>query len=149
MKTKKKFQFSLESLLTGVENPKGPITQALFAQKMADHLDLHTCNLLARVTFAYPTTNKAFPGGAPLHETLLLGCENWDGSTVLHLCIRGGQAACKIATAYFPKGRIDLHEEYRDVLLLRGLSDGEIKEIFNYVNNNMDTVRPRPGYLED
>lgn len=103
MKTKVKF--SVESLLFGIENPKGNIEQVLFAMKMAEYEGIENCNRLAKLSFEDDTVNRAFSGAAGIDETLILGHEGWSDST-LHLCIRSGRSAVRIATGNFPSREI-------------------------------------------
>ncbi|MDX3916931.1 MAG: hypothetical protein QHC79_25540 [Pseudosphingobacterium sp.] len=139
---KTEFSFNIESLLYGIENPKGPIEQVLFATKMAEHQGMRSFNRLALLTFTDLTINKALPGAIPLDETLLHGYEGRN-DTVLHLCIRSGRSALNIATGYFPKRKISIHEEYRHAIILRKLSDTEINRIFSYVWNNLGLIQPK------
>lgn len=73
MKTKVKF--SVESLLFGIENPRGNIEQILFARKMAEYEGMKNCNRLAKLSFEDDTINKAFSGAVAMDETLVLGYE--------------------------------------------------------------------------
>lgn len=145
---KNKISFSIETLLFGIENPKGAIEQVLFATKMAEHEGMPYCNRLAKLTFTDPTVNKALPGAVPLDETLILGYEGWSDTT-LHLCIRSGRSACKIATGSFPNREINIYDDYRHAIILRKLSDKDIKEIFNYVWDNMEVIQPNPNPISE
>ncbi|MDX3913919.1 MAG: hypothetical protein QHC79_10320 [Pseudosphingobacterium sp.] len=145
---KNKVSFSIETLLFGIENPKGAIEQVLFAKTMAEHEGMPYCNRLAKLTFTDPTVNKALPGAVPLDETLILGYEGWSDNT-LHLCIRSGRSACKIATGSFPNREIDIYDDYRQAIMLRKLSDKDIKEIFNYVWDNMEVIQPDPNPIRE
>lgn len=145
---KPKFLFNIESLLYGIENPKGAIAQVQFAQNLAEHEGMPRFNLLAKVTFDDPAINKALPGAYPMDETLLIGYEGWN-ECVLHLCIRSGRSTCKIATVHFPNREVSIHEQYRHALILRTLSDSEIKAVFEHAWNNMEAVRPKDEYLDD
>lgn len=142
-----KFKFGIESLLVGMENPRGPIDQMLFANRFAEHEGWIAFSYLARVTFAEPTINKAFPGGVPLDETLLIANYNREGLEI-HLCVRGGRSCLKVASAYLPKKEIIMHSEYRHEILPRKLSKKEIEAIFNYVWDNIETIYPKSGRLE-
>ena len=144
---KKKFSFNIESLLYGIENPKGAIVQVMFAKKMADHEGIHSFNRLARVEFGNKKINRAFLGTVAFDETLLLGHEGWNYA-VLHLCIRSGQRACKIATAYFPNREIDFQSDYQNAIIQQKLSEKEITEIFNHVWDNMEVIQPHPKQLD-
>ncbi|WP_435522952.1 hypothetical protein [Chryseobacterium indoltheticum] len=53
------FEFSVESLLFGIENPKGNIEQVLFAKKLAEHEGIPNCNRLAKLSFADEFVNTA------------------------------------------------------------------------------------------
>lgn len=139
--------FSIESLLHGIENPQGPIVQVLFAKKVAEHEGIFSFNRLARLTFTDPAINKAFPGGAVLDETLLVGYEGWNDA-ILHLFIRGGQSTLKIATGEMPGKKVTIHRQYRDAILLGKLSDKQIKEIFSYVWKNLEVIQPIPRYID-
>lgn len=145
---KTQFSFHIESLLYGIENPKGAIEHVLFAKKVVEHEGLQTFNRLARVTFDDPAINKALPGGVPLDETLLLGFEGWN-DTVLHLCVRSGKSACKIATGYLIGRKVIVHNEYSHALLLRKLSEREVSEFFDYVWSNLECIQPIPKHLDD
>jgi len=138
---KNRLSFSIESLLYGIENPKGPIQQVLFAKKVAEHEGIFSFNRLARLTFTDPAINKPLPGGASLDETLLIGYEGWSDA-ILHLCVRGGQSTLKIATGELPGKRVTIHSQYRDAILQGKLSDKEIKEIFSYVWKNLEEIQP-------
>ncbi|WP_026769744.1 hypothetical protein [Asinibacterium sp. OR53] len=145
---KNKISYSIETLLFGIENPKGAIEQVLFANKMAEHEGMPHCNRLAKLTFTDLTVNRALPGAVPLDETLILGYEGWSDST-LHLCIRSGRSACKIATGSFPNREIEIYDDYRHAILLRKLSDKDIKEIFNHVWDNMELIQPNPNPIRE
>lgn len=139
-------QFSIESLLFGIENPKGNIEQVLFARKMAECERMPNCNRLARLTFNDFTVNQPVAGAVSPDETLVLGFEGWNDS-VLHMCIRSGRSAVRIATGSFPSREIVMYEEYREAILLNKLSDKQIEEIFQELWNNMDLIQPQPKYL--
>lgn len=144
MKTKMKF--SVESLLFGIENPKGSIEQVLFARKMAAYQGIENCNRLAKLSFEDDTVNKTFSGAVAMDETLVLGNEGWSDST-LHLCIRSGRSAVRIATGNFPGREIMIYDDYRNAVLLNKLSEIQIKEIFVEVWNNMDLIQPKSRFL--
>jgi sugar diacid utilization regulator len=139
-------QFSIESLLFGIENPKGNIEQVLFAIKMAEHEGMPKCNRLARLTFNDTKVNQPVAGAVSLDETLILGYEGWNDS-VLHLCIRSGRSAVRIASGSFPSREIVMYEEYREAILLNKISDKQIEEFFKELWNNMDLIQPQPKYL--
>lgn len=139
-------RFSIESLLFGIENPKGNSEQVLFARKMAEHEGMPKCNRLARLIFNDTTVNQPLPGATSVDETLILGSEGWNDS-VLHLCIRSGRSAVRIATGSFPSREIVMYEEYKEAILLNKLSDKQIEEIFKELWNNMDLIQPQPKYL--
>ncbi len=143
---KQKFEFNIESLLHGIEYPKGKIQHMLFAQKVAEHEDMDSFNRLAQVLFKDSHINKAFPGGVPLDETLLIGSDNYEVIT-LHLCIRSANSCCKIATANSRDRIIKIYEDYRDVILLKKLTDNHITEIFNFVWGNLEILYPKPQPL--
>src|SRR5690606_27454482 len=145
---KKKFSFKIETLLFGIENPKGAIEQVLFAKTVATHEGIEPFNCLACLTFTDPTINKAFSGGLPMDETLLIGYEGWSDA-ILHLCIKSGQSTLKVATGYLLSKEDTIHSEYRNDILLRKLSDKEIKEIFTHVWNNLDEIRPNPRLTKE
>lgn len=145
---KKKFSFKIETLLFGIENPKGAIEQVLFAKKVATHEGIAFFNRLACLTFTDPTINKAFSGGVPMDETLLIGYEGWSDA-ILHLCIKSGQSILKVATGCLLSQEVTIHSEYRNAILLCKLSDKEIKEIFTHVWSNLDEIRPNPRPIEE
>ena len=145
---KDRFLFNIESLLYGIESPKGAIEQVIFAKKVAEHEGLQFSNRLARVTFDNPAINKEMPGAVPLDETLLLGYEGWN-DTVLHLCIRSGRSVCKIATGYSSNREVTIHDEYRHAIILRKLTDRQIREFFNHVWNNLQCIQPIAKLLDD
>src|SRR5690606_15641010 len=134
--------FSIEPLLSGIEYPQGPIEQMLFAQRVAKHEGMYPFNRLARLTFTDPAVNKAFPGGVPLDETVLIGEEDGNAS-VLHLCVRSGHNALKIATGYCPNREIKIHDQYRHAIIHRKLSDTEINAVFSHLWDNMEQIRPK------
>lgn len=144
MKTKMKF--SVDSLLFGIENPKGNIEQVLFAMKMAEYEGIENCNRLAKLSFEDDTVNRAFSGAAGIDETLILGHEGWSDST-LHLCIRSGRRAVRIATGNFPSREIMMYDDYKNAILPNKLSEKQIKEIFSEVWNNMDLIQPKSRFL--
>lgn len=141
---KSKLSLNIESLLYGIENPKGAINQVLFAKRLAEHEGMRFFNRLARLTFTDPAINKALAGAVPLDETLLVGYEGWNDAE-LHLCIRSGQSACRIATGYFPNREISIHDEYRHAIILRKLSDKEIQQVFAYIWDNLELIQPKQG----
>jgi len=140
------FEFSVESLLFGFENPKGNIEQVLFAKKMAEHEGISNCNRLAKLSFADESVNKAVAGAVSLNETLVLGYEGWS-DCVFHLCIRSERTAIRMATGSFPSREIVMYEDYSNAVLLDKLSEEQIKEVFDFVWNNMDLMQPKPGYM--
>ena len=139
-------QFEIESLLFGIENPKGNVELVLFARRMAEYEGMPNCNRLARLIFTDDTVHQALAGAVSLDETLVLGYEGWSDS-VLHLCIRSGRNAVRIATGSFPSREIVMYEEYGEAILLNKLSEKQIEEIFNELWNNMDLIQPRSKYL--
>ena len=145
---KKKFSFTIETLLFGIENPKGAIEQVLFAKKVARHEGIECVNRFARLTFSDPTLNKTLPGGVSLDETLLIGHEGWDDA-IVHLCIKSGQSNLKVASGDLLNKDVTIHDEYRNAILLRKLSDREIKEVFNYLWSNLDEIRPNPRPIKE
>ena len=136
----------VESLLFGVENPRGDIGQVLFARKMAGSEGLMDCNRLARLTFENSNINRAFSGEMLFDETLLIGYEGWS-DCVLHLCIRIGRQAIKIATGSFPSGEVTFYDDYKKAIMVGKLSEDEIREVFSFVWGNMDLIQPKPKYL--
>ena len=145
---KNKISFNIETLLFGIENPKGAIEQVLFAKMMAEHEGMPYCNRLAKLTFTDPAVNKALPGAVPLDETLIIGYEGWSNNT-LHLCIRSGRSACKIATGSFPNREIEIYDDYRHAIIPRKLSDKDIQEIFNHIWDNMEAIQPNPKPIRE
>lgn len=138
--------FEIESLLFGIENPKGNIGQVLFAKKMAEYEGMPNCNRLAQLIFNDHTVNQALAGAVDTDETLVLGYEGWNDS-LLHLCVRSGRTAVRMATGSFPSREIVMYEDYREAILLNKLSEKQIEEIFNELWNNMDLIQPQPKYL--
>lgn len=116
------FEFSVESLLFGIENPKGNIEQVLFATKMAEREGIPTCNRLAKLSFEDESVNKAMAGAVPLDETFVLGYEGLSDS-VFHLCIRRGRTAIRMATGSFPSREIVIYDDYSNAALLNKLSE--------------------------
>jgi len=139
-------QFSIESLLFGIENPKGNVRQVLFARKMAECEGMPNCNRLARLTFNDFTVKQPVAGAISLEDTLILGYEGWNDS-VLHLCIRSGRSAVRIATGSFISLEIVMYEEYMEAILLNKLSEREIEAVFNELCNNMDLIKPKPKFI--
>lgn len=140
------FEFSVESLLFGIENPKGNIEQVLFARKMAEQEGIPNCNRLAKLSFADESVNRAVAGAVPLDETLVLGYEGWCDS-VFHLCIRSGRTAIRMATGSFQSREIVIYDDYSNSVLINKLSEEQIKEVFDFIWENMDLIQPRPGYM--
>lgn len=140
---KNEFLFDIESLLFGLENPKGAIEQVLFAKRLAEHEGMNSFNRLALITFSDPKINKAVIGAVPLDETLLVGFEGWNDAE-LHLCIRAGKSTCKIATGHFPSREITIHGDYRQAIIMRKLSDKEINQVFARIWENFELIQPKP-----
>lgn len=145
-KMKTKVKFSVDSLLFGIENPKGNIEQIMFARKMAEYEGIENCNRLAKLSFEDDTVNKALSGAVAMDETLILGNEGWSDST-LHLCIRSGKSSVRIATGNFLGREIIMYDDYRNAILLNKLSEKQIKEIFIEVWNDMDLIQPKSRFL--
>jgi len=145
---KRKLSFKIESLLNGIENPTGPIVQVLFAKRLAEHEGVFSFDRLACITFDNPKVNKAFTGGTPLDETLLIG-NHYSDESELHLCVRAGNSCLKIATGYLPDRNIVFHPQYRHEILLDKLSDKEIEQVFNHVWDNPQSIEPLPKIWED
>lgn len=139
-------KFTIESLLLGIENPKGNIEQVLFAKKMAEKEGMPDCNRLAKLSFEDGTVNKALAGTVPFDETLILGYEGWSDS-IFHLCIRSGITAIRIATGSFPSGEIVMHDDYRNAILLNKLTEKQVKEVFDFIWENMDLIQPKSHYM--
>lgn len=139
-------KFTIESLLFGIENPKGNIEQVLFAKKMAEKEGLPNCNRLAKLSFEDGTVNKALAGTVPFDETLILGYEGWS-ECIFHLCIRSGRTAIRIATGSFPSGEIVMYEDYRNAILLNKLTEDQIQEVFDFIWKNVDLMQPKPDYM--
>lgn len=144
MKTKVKF--TVDSLLFGIENPRGNIEQILFARKVAEYEGIENCNRLAKLNFEDDTVNIAFSGAVAMDETLILGHDGWSDSRV-HICIRSGRSAVRIATGNFPSREIIMYDDYRNAILLNKLSDKQIEEIFIELWNNMDLIQPKSKFL--
>lgn len=140
------FEFSVESLLFGIENPKGNIEQVLFARKMAEHEGILNCNRLVKLSFADDSINKAMTGAVSLDETLVLGYDGWSDS-IFHFCIRSGRTAIRMATGSFPHREIVLHDDYSNDVLLNKLSEEQIKKDFDFIWENMDLMQPKSGYM--
>lgn len=126
------FEFSVESLLFGIENPKGNIEEVLFARKMAEYEGIPNCNRLARLSFADESVNKVVAGAVSLDETLVLGYEGWSES-VFHLCIQSGRTAIRVARGSFRSGEIVMYEDYNNAILVYKLSEEQIKEFFDFI----------------
>ncbi|MBN8857069.1 MAG: hypothetical protein J0H29_01700 [Sphingobacteriales bacterium] len=138
---KTKFHFTIQNLLYNAEYLKGPIAQVLFAKRFIEYEGAFIWNRLARVVFENEATHKALPGAVPLEETLLLGTEGFDYST-LHLCIRGKSTCCRVATGYFPKRVAIMHDDYKQAILLHKLTDNQIHKVFTYVWDHPETIQP-------
>lgn len=143
---KTKVQFSVESLLFGIENPKGNIEQVMFARKMAEYEGIENCNRLAKLSFEDDTLNRAFSGAVGIDETLILGYEGWNDSR-LHLCIRSGRSAVRIATGNFPSREILMYDDYKNSILLNKLCEKQIENIFIELWNDMDLIQPKSRFL--
>jgi hypothetical protein len=139
-------KFTIESLLFGIENPKGNIEQVLFAKKMADKEGVTNCNRLAKLSFEDDTVNRTLAGAVPLDETLVLGYDGWSDS-IFHLCIRNERTAIRIATGSFPNREMIMYDEYRNSILLNKLTEEQIQEVFDFIWMNMDLIQPKPGYM--
>lgn len=143
---KREMKFEIESLLFGIEDPKGNLEQVLFARKMAEFEGMPNCNRLVKLIFKDNTVNQALAGAVDLDETLVLGYEGWNDS-VLHLCIRSGRSAVRMAMGSFPSREIVMYEDYREALLFNKLSENQIEEIFNLLWTHMDLIQPKCKYL--
>ncbi|WP_312079251.1 hypothetical protein [Chryseobacterium sp.] len=124
-----------QSLLFGMENPGGNIEQVMFANKMALSEGISNCNRLARLNFENPNINRAFSGEVAFDETLLIGYEGWS-DCVLHLCIRIGLQAIKIATGSFPSWQVTFYDDYKKAVMVGKLLEEEIREVFSFVWGN-------------
>lgn len=138
---KTKLQFRIQNLLYNTADSKGPIVQVLFARQFTEYEGAFSFNRLARVTFENAAINKALPEAMPLEEILLLGEEGFNHST-LHLCIRGKNTVCRIATGYYPNRVAVVHDDYRQAILLDKLTDNQIHEVFTYVWDHPETIQP-------
>lgn len=143
---KREMKFEIDSLLFEIEDPKGNLEQVLFARKMAEFEGMPNCNRLVKLIFKDNKVNQALAGAVALDETLVLGYEGWNDS-VLHLCIRSGRSAVRIATGSFPSREIVMYEDYREAVLFNKLSENQIEEIFNRLWNNTDLIQPKCKYL--
>lgn len=139
--------FSVESVLFGLENTRGPIELVQFANRLASHEGIQWFNRMASIKFNDPNINKALPGGVPTDETLLIGQERGENLD-LYLCIRSGRNCCRIATAHLPDGEVYIHDEYRHAILAGKLTENEIKWLFEYVRQNMDLIQPKSAIRE-
>ncbi|MCI3936525.1 hypothetical protein MQX03_04900 [Chryseobacterium aahli] len=110
---------------------------------MAEYEGMPNCNRLARLIFSDDTLNNTLAGAVSMDETLVLGYEGWNDS-MLHLCIKSGRGAIRIATGSFPSREIVMCEDYNEVILQNKLSEKQIEEIFNELWNNMDLIQPQP-----
>lgn len=122
-------KFTIESLLFGIENPKGNIEMVLFAKKMADKERMPNCNRLAKLSFEDDKVNKVLAKTVPFDETLVVGYEGWS-ENIYHLCIISGRTAIRIATGSFPSGEIVMQEDYRNAILLNKMSEEQIPRGF-------------------
>lgn len=113
---------------------------------MAKHEGISNCNRLAKLSFADESVNRAVAGAVPLDETLFLGYEGWSES-VFHLCIRSGRTTIRMATGSFPSREIVIYEDYIHSILLNKLNEKQIKEVFDFIWNNLDVIQPKPGYM--
>ncbi len=138
---KRKFSFSIESLLYNTEELKGPLVQVMFAKKIAEHFGAFNFDTLARVNFGNPDTHKAFPTLEKLEETLLTG-QFRHRTGDLHLCIRGTRSACLVASGYLSNRKVTIYNDYRNIIIPVKLSDSEIKQIFTHVRDNPDELLP-------
>lgn len=145
---KSKFKFIIESLLHGIEYPKGKIEHMIFAEKVAKYEGMNYFNRLAQVKFEDLQINKAFPGGIPLDETLLIGLDNYTDVRLV-LCIKSKHDTCKIATGVSSNRIVKIEDQYRDVILLKKLTDKQITELFNFVWDNLEVIQPSPQQLEE
>lgn len=139
-------KFTVDSLLFGIENPRGKTEQIMFARKMAEYEGIENCNRLAQLSFEDSSINRAFSGAVAMGETLILGYEGWSDSR-LHICIRSGRSAVRIATGSFPNQEIIIYDDYKNAILLNKLSDKQIEEIFIALWNNMDLIQPKSRFL--
>ena len=139
--------FSIESVLFGIENIKGPIELVQFSNRLASHEGIMSFNRMAIVKFSNSQINKALPNGVPTDETLLIANEIGPYLDI-YLCIRSGKSCCRIATAHFPDGELYIHDEYRHTILLNKLSDKQIKDLFNVVREDPTIILPKSIFTE-
>lgn len=136
--------FSIDSVLFGLENTRGPMEMVQFANRLTSHEGIRWFNRMACIEFNDLNINKALPGGVHTDNTLLIGQEN--GVYLdLYLCIRNGRNCCRIATAHFPDSEIYIHDEYRHTIFLEKLTEDEIKSLFNYVRGHIELIHPKPA----
>ncbi|MBZ4187669.1 hypothetical protein [Niabella beijingensis] len=138
---KTKFTFTIQPLLYNTPDLKGPITQVFFAKQYMEEEGAFYYNRLARLTFEKQNVHLTLPGAMPLIETLIFGEQQRNHST-LHLCIRGERTYCKVATGYFPKRIAVTHKEYEDALLMGKLTKKEIQELFAYIWDHPESIKP-------
>jgi len=139
--------FSIESILFGLENTRGPIELVQFANRLASHEGISWFNRMANIEFNNSSINKALPGGVPVDNTLVIGQERGEYLD-LYLCIKSGRNCCRIATAHFPDGEVYIHDEYRHTVFLDKLNEDEIKSLLNYVRERIDLIYPKPANQE-
>ncbi|WP_286778660.1 MULTISPECIES: hypothetical protein [Sphingobacterium] len=139
--------FSIESVLFGIENIKGPIQLVQFANRLASHEGIRSFNRMAVIKLSNLKINKALPNSVPTDETLIIANEIGPYLDI-YLCIRSGKSCCRIATAHFPGGEVYIHDEYRHTILLDKLSDEEIKCPFNIVCDDPSIIQPKPIFTE-
>ncbi|QIH35910.1 hypothetical protein [Sphingobacterium sp. DR205] len=77
--------FSIDSVLFGLENTRGPIELVQFANRLASHEGIPWFNRMASIEFNSPNINKVLPGGVPTDNTLVIGQER-GGYLDLYLC---------------------------------------------------------------
>lgn len=136
-----KLTFTIETLLHGIENVRGPIEQVNFARNFADYQKIPRLNQLVRIKFRDGAGHRSFPGAVPLEDTLIIGCDSYVERTH-YICVMAENSGLYVAKGHYPDRRIKIQKDYRDALILDKLSDEDIQEIFNYIWDHPDEMQP-------
>lgn len=139
--------FSIDTVLIGTENTKGPIELVQFANRLTSDEGIFSFNRMATIKFNYPNINKALPGGVPTDDTLIIAQERGPDLD-LYLCVKSGRNCCRVGTAHFPSAEIYIHDEYRHTIFLDKLAENEIEYVLNYVKENIELIQPKPAFRE-
>ncbi|MBL4675895.1 MAG: hypothetical protein JKY70_06790 [Mucilaginibacter sp.] len=136
METQRRFEYSIQSLLTEKDGSiSGPMSPTLFAKEMAEQSGFKY-NRLARLWFADERINQCYEdGGLTGHDTLIIGVQYSD-DLMLTLWVDSGTGGTPVAMAFHSdKGMVQMTEVYAGQTYAKKLCKKEVEEIFGAVFN--------------